>query len=79
MTLAPIPIGHNKKTNLLMEDDLVYLSLVDLRVAKDLLHGLETAAEEVLAELFETGTSEGGVEVDTLGKGVDLDDGLCSR
>lgn len=48
------------------EDDLVHVGLVDLGVAEDLLDGLEGAAEEVLAELLETGTGEGGVEIDTL-------------
>ncbi len=52
------------------------LGLVDLRVAKDLLDGLEGTAEEVLAELLEASTGEGGVEVDTLEEGVDLNGGL---
>ena len=33
------------------------IALVDLRVAEDLLDGLERAAEEILAELFEARTS----------------------
>ena len=45
----------------------------------DLLDGLESGAEEVLAELLETGMSERGVEIDTLEKRVDLDGGLGSR
>ena len=40
------------------EDDLVDVGLVDLRVAEDLLDGLEGGAEEVLAELLETSTSD---------------------
>ena len=55
------------------------LGLVDLRVAEDLLDGLKRAAEEVLAELLETRTGEGSVEVDTLEEGVDLDGSLSRR
>ena len=55
------------------------VALVDLGVAEDLLDGLKSGAEEVLAELLETGTSERGVEIDTLEKRVDLDGGLGSR
>jgi hypothetical protein len=44
----------------------VDVGLVDLGVGEDLLDGLEGALEEILAELFKTGTGEGGVEVDTL-------------
>ena len=40
------------------EDDFVNVGLVDLGVTEDLLDGLESGAEEVLAELLETGTSE---------------------
>ena len=49
------------------------VSLVDLGVAEDLLDGLESASEEILAQLLETGTGEGSVEVDTLEERVDLD------
>ena len=55
------------------------VGLVDLGVTEDLLDGLESGAEEVLAELLETGTSERGVEINTLEKRVDLDGGLGSR
>ena len=51
----------------------MHLRLVDLRVPEDLLHGLERRTEEVLAELFETGTGEGSVEVDALEERVDFD------
>ena len=61
------------------QDNFVDVGLVDLRVTEDLLDGLESGAEEVLAELLETGTSERGVEIDTLEKRVDLDGGLGSR
>jgi hypothetical protein len=58
------------------QDDLVDGGLVDLGVAEDTLDGLHGGTEEVLAKLLETGTGDGGVEVDTLVKGVDLDRGL---
>jgi hypothetical protein len=54
----------------------VYVGLVDLGVTENLLDGLESATEEVLAELFETGTRQGGVEIDTLEEGVNFDGGL---
>jgi hypothetical protein len=58
------------------QDNLVDGGLVDLSIAEDALDGLHGGAEEVLAELFETGTSDAGVEVDTLVQAVDLDGGL---
>jgi hypothetical protein len=58
------------------KDDLVDGGLVDLGIAKSALDGLHGAAEEVLAELLETGTGDGGVEVDTLEERVDLNGGL---
>lgn len=61
------------------EDDLVDGGLVDLGVTESALDGLHGAAEEVLAELLETGTSDGGVEVDTLEERVDLNGGLGGR
>jgi len=61
------------------QDDLVDGGLVNLGVTEDTLNGLHGATEEVLAELLETGTGDGGVEVDTLEEGVDLDGGLSSR
>jgi hypothetical protein len=51
----------------------VNVRLVDLRVAKDLLDRVKSRAEEILAELLETGTGDGGVEVDALEERVDLD------
>ena len=58
------------------QDDLVDGRLVDLGVAEDTLDGLHGATEEVLAEFLETGTGDGGVEVNTLEERVDLDRGL---
>ena len=60
------------------ENDLVDGGLVDLSVTEDTLNGLHGATEEVLAELLETGTGDGGVEVDTLEERVDLNGGLGS-
>ena len=54
------------------QDDFVDVGLVDLGVTKDLLDRLERAAEQVLEELLETNTSEGGVKIGTLEEGVDV-------
>lgn len=61
------------------EDDLVDEGLVDLSVGKDTVDGLDSGSEEILAELLETSTGDGGVEVDTLEERVDLDGGLSRR
>ena len=61
------------------ENDFVDVSLVDLRIAKNFLNGLECGAEEILAKLLETGAREGRVEVNALKERVDLNRGLCSR
>ncbi|PKS06781.1 hypothetical protein jhhlp_006855 [Lomentospora prolificans] len=61
------------------EDDVVDVGLVDLGIGEDAVDGLESGSEEVLAELLETGTGDGGVEVDTLEERVDLDGGLGRR
>ncbi|KUI67228.1 NAD-specific glutamate dehydrogenase [Cytospora mali] len=61
------------------QDDLVDLRLVDLGVGQDTVNGLQGRAEEVLAELLETSTGDGGVEVNTLKQGVDLDGSLSGR
>ena len=58
------------------EDNLVNVGLVNLGVMEDFLDGLWSGVEEVLAELLETGMGEGGVKVDALKQGVDLDGGL---
>lgn len=54
----------------------MYLGLVDLGVGQDTVNGLQGGAEQVLAKLLEASTGDGGVEVDTLIQGVDLDGGL---
>ncbi len=60
------------------QNDFVNVGLVDLGIPKDLLNRLECASEQVLAQLLETGASEGSVEIDTLEKGIDLDGSLGS-
>lgn len=48
------------------EDDLVDGGLVDLRVTEDLLDGVHGGSEQILAKFLETGSGDGGIEVDTL-------------
>ena len=50
------------------EDNFVYIHLVDLRVLEHLFYGLNSRTEEVLAQLRETSTGDGGVEVDFDGR-----------
>jgi hypothetical protein len=57
----------------------VDLALVDLGVGQDAVDGLNGGAEEVLAKLLETGTGDGGVEVNALEERVDLNGGLGRR
>lgn len=61
------------------EDDLMDLGLVDLSVGKNAVDGLQSGSEEILAQLLEAGTGDGGVEVDTLEERVDLNGGLGRR
>jgi len=56
----------------------MYLTLIDLGVVKDLLNWFESTTEKVLAELLETGTSERGIEINTLIERVDLNGSLGS-
>ena len=53
--------------------------LVNLRIAENLLDWPEDRTEEVLAKFFETGTSDGGVKVDTLEERVNLNRSLGGR
>ena len=57
----------------------MHVQFVDLGVAEDLLNRFKSTAEEILAELLETGASEGSVEVDTLEERVNFDRCLGSR
>lgn len=61
------------------EDNLVDEALVDLGVSENTVDGLDGGSEEILAELLETSTGDGGVEVDTLEERVDLNGGLSRR
>lgn len=61
------------------ENNLVDLGLVDLSVGKDTVDGLKGGSEEILAQLLETSTGDGSVEVDTLEQGVDLNGSLSRR
>jgi hypothetical protein len=56
------------------------VGLVNLGVAEGLLDRVESATEQILAKLFDTSTSERGIEVNTrLKKRVDLNGSLSSR
>ena len=61
------------------QDNFMDVRLVDLRVAEDLLNRFKGTTEEILAELFEAGMSEGGVEINTLKEGVNFNGCLSSR
>lgn len=58
------------------KNDFVDGLLVDLGVTENLLDGFHGSTEEILAELFESSTSDRGVEVYTFEEGVDFDGGL---
>jgi hypothetical protein len=57
------------------------IQLVDLGsgVMEDLLNRFKSTMEQILTELFETGMSEGSVEVDTLKEQVYFNGRLGSR
>ena len=61
------------------QNDFMDVRFVDLRVTEDLLDGIKSATEQILAELFEASTSKRGIEVDTLKERVDLNGSLSSR
>merc|ERR1719264_1188695 len=58
------------------EDNVVDGRFVHLGVPHCLLNGLKGALEEVRAQLLKPGPGDGGVEVDALEQGVDLNVGL---
>jgi len=58
------------------EDDIVDAGLVHSGVSERFLDGVEGASEEVGAELFESGSGDGGVEVNTLEERINFDGGL---
>jgi len=51
----------------------VDLGFVELSIGEDTVDWGGGGTEEILAELLETGTGDGGVEVNTLVKRVDFD------
>lgn len=55
------------------EDNIMDLSLVHLGVTERLLHWVQGATEEVSIELLKASPGDGGVEVNSLVQGVDLD------
>jgi len=57
----------------------VDLALGELGVAEDLLNGVHALTEVILVHLLETGTGDGGVEIDAFEEGIDLDVGLGGR
>jgi hypothetical protein len=59
------------------KDDIVNLVLGDLGVLEDLVDRDQSALEGGSVDLLETSTGDGGLEVDTVLKGVDLDGGLA--
>ena len=59
-------LSGGPKVQRLLEDDFMDIQLVDHGIAEDLLNRVKSIMEEILAELFETSTSEGSVEVNTL-------------
>jgi len=61
------------------KDDLVNRRLIDLGVAENTLDRVHGGTEEVLAKLLETGTGDGGVEINTLVQRVNLNGGLGRR
>ena len=65
--------GTSRATN---KDDLANTVLVDLHIVENLLDWPEGQTEEVLAKFFEMGMSDGGVKIDALIEGVDLNGSL---
>jgi len=61
------------------EDDLMNFRFINLGVCEDAVDWGGGRSEKVLAELFETSTSDGGIEVNTLKERVDFNGGLGGR
>lgn len=55
------------------QDNIMDLTLVHLGVTERLLHWVQGASEEVSIELLKASPGDGGVEVNSLVQGVDLD------
>ena len=54
------------------EDNFMHIHLVEVRVLEHLFYRLNSRTEEVLAQLLETGTGDGGSEVDAVEERVDF-------
>lgn len=52
---------------------------VNLGVREDTVDWGGGGSEEILAKFLETGTGDGGVEINTLEERVDFNRGLCGR
>ena len=59
-------------------ENVIHVSLVHLQVMKICLNRLQGTTEYVLAKVFEACMSEGGIEVDALKEGVDLNSSVGS-
>jgi hypothetical protein len=57
----------------------VNFRFVNLGISEDTVDWGCGGTEEILAELLETSTSDGGVEINTLEERVDLNGSLCGR
>ena len=61
------------------QDNFMDVRLVAFCITEDLLNRFKSATEKILAKFLETGTSEGGIEVDALEERVDFNRCLSSR
>nr|P41755.1 RecName: Full=NAD-specific glutamate dehydrogenase; Short=NAD-GDH [Achlya klebsiana]AAA17563.1 NAD-specific glutamate dehydrogenase [Achlya klebsiana] len=61
------------------KDDFMDLALGELRVTEDLFNRFHSLAEVVTAHVFETGTGDGGVEINTIEERVDFNVSLGRR
>ena len=55
------------------KDYVVDVSLIHLRISERLFHWLQSAAEEVGAEIFKAGASDRSIEIDSFKQRIDLD------
>lgn len=68
--------GYERSPN---QDDLMDVSLVNLRISKNLLDGLKSAAKRSRDSSFETGTGKGDIEVDVSQRESRFDGSLSWR
>mmetsp|Transcript_20197 Transcript_20197/g.58557 ORF Transcript_20197/g.58557 Transcript_20197/m.58557 type:complete len:686 (-) Transcript_20197:20-2077(-) len=71
-----LDLGDTGRTS--NEHDLVDLALGNLGIAKDLLARVHALLEVVHAQILETGTGDGRVEIDTIKERVNLNVGLSA-